>query len=145
MLSVRTLLWLLCSIALALRVSGMHMHLDDAHGDTPLGLHMALVGVDSEYHHDHSDGHHHEAPQTDSDYASHTDSHDHPSVDLGLENQALTKNVVDDPGCWLLVATLLCFLLTPRTLRVARLQRLLPKPDRPPRLRPPLRGPPAYA
>lgn len=137
MLSVRTLLWLLCSIALALRVSGMHMHLDDAHGDTPLGLHMALVGVDSEYHHDHSSHDH--------DHAPHTGSHDHPSVDIGLENQALTKNVVDDPGGWLLAATLLCFLLAPRVVRVTRLQRLLPKPDRPPRLRPPLRGPPAYA
>lgn len=135
--STRNCLWLLCCLLLALRVSGMHVHLGDAHDHAPLGMHIPNVGLDHEFHYEHEHAH-------DQDETLHTHA-GHSSVDIGLENQALGKKVSYDAGLWLMAAVLLCLLLAPRELRLAQPRRALPPFTRSPRLRPPLRGPPAYA
>lgn len=135
--SARKFLWLLCCLLLALRVSGMHVHLGDAHEDAPLGMHVPNVGLDHELHHEHEHAH-------DQDEALHTHS-GHVSVDIGLENQALGKKASYDAGSWLMAAVLLCLLLAPRELRLAQPRHALPPLTHPPHLRPPLRGPPACA
>lgn len=138
--SGRTVLWLLCCVVLALRVSGMHVHLNTGHGEIPLGMHMTDVGVDHEFHHAH--GHH---DGEDRAHAGHMGSHSHPSLDIGLENQALGKKSADGNGLWLITTALLCWLQAVREVRRVWPRFAPRKPRRTPHLRPPLRGPPAYA
>jgi len=125
-------LW--CAIALALRISGMHLHVGDDH-DFAAGVHLANVGSDHDYHHlyDHVDGHL-------------LDDHHHASVDVGLSGGAPGKyRLIGDAFTWLPLLAVLLLALSAHPL--VQLPPWPPPPLRSLRLLllPPLRGPPAHA
>ncbi len=133
---LRSFTLLLCLCALALRVSGVHVHVALDHQDTQHHTHI-VADLHQEIHVAHGHGPAHE------DAAE--GQHQH--AEVNLDSQALSKKPGADLGidALLFIATLFCFLLAPRKpiLPLARL--LAPPPQRRVHLRPPLRGPPLHA
>lgn len=129
-------LLLLCALAITLRVSGMHMHVDDAH-DGPAGIHLAEVGGDRAYHQEHDDHDGHAVGE-----------HRHVSIDVGLNGDALSKQATVKYSAIAWLPPLLMWLpltLQPRRQRIRPQWRPPPSVPRLVDLLPPLRGPPLHA
>lgn len=136
----RSFILLLCLCALAVRVSGVHVHVALDHDETQHVSHVAIFDLHHAAHVDHdahADAHPHDV--TDGVY---NDGHKH--IEVNLDNQALSKKPGTDLGldALLCVAILLCILLAPRQLRLPLTRQTAPLYKRLAYLRPPLRGPP---
>lgn len=125
-------LW--CAFAMALRITGMHMHVGDEL-DAMTGVHIAGAGSDREFHHLHG----HQPDHV-------VDGHAHTSVDIGVSGSVPGKQsrLIGEVFAWLPLLALLLLIL-PRDLATLPLWR--PPPSRSTRLLllPPLRGPPLHA
>lgn len=126
--STRIGILLLCALALATRVTGMHMHVP-ADGDLAHeAIHIADIGSDHDFHHEHD----HDA-----------DAHQHAN-EVSLDNQTYAKKAGNDrdAGVWMAAAILLFFLQPPSEIFLSRRRSPALKLKPTPYLLPPLRGPP---
>lgn len=136
----RSFILLLCLCALAVRVSGVHMHVALDHEEIQHVPHVASVINSLGLHHAaHVDHDVHAYDVADGVY---NDGHKH--IEVNLDNQALSKKPGTDLGLDVLlcVAILLCILRVPCQLRLPLTRQTVPLHKRLAHLRPPLRGPP---